>query len=63
MLGRKNKLVEILGTQFQQLNETLTSLSKLSAQMSEQVKKFNQSVTDDEIPSLEMTFNIVSKSY
>jgi hypothetical protein len=63
MLGRKNKLVEILGTQFQQLNETLTSLSKLSAQMSEQVKKFNQSVSDDEIPSLEMTFNIVSKSY
>lgn len=63
MLGRKNKLIETLGTQFQQLNETLTSLSKLSAQMSEQVKKFNQSVTDDEIPSLEMTFNIVSKSY
>ena len=52
MLGRKNKLIETLGAQFVQVNETLTSLSKLSTQMSEQVKKFNQSVTDDEIPSL-----------
>lgn len=52
MLGRKNKLIETLGSQFVQVNETLTSLSKLSAQMSEQVKKFNQTVSDDEIPSL-----------
>lgn len=63
MLARKNKLIETLGNQFVQVNETLTSLSKLSAQMSEQVKKFNQSVSDDEIPSLEMTFNIISKSF
>lgn len=47
MLGRKNKLIETLGIQFLQVNETLVSLSKLSAQMSEQVKKFNQTVTDD----------------
>jgi len=63
MLARKNKLIETLGNQFVQVNETLTSLSKLSAKMSEQVKKFNQSVSDDEIPSLEMTFNIISKSF
>lgn len=46
-----------------QVNETLNSLAKLSAQMSEVVKRFNQAVGEDEIPKLEMTFNIVSKSF
>jgi hypothetical protein len=63
LLGKKNKLVEQLGAQFTQIHETLTSLAKISTQMAEQVKRFNQSVTDFEIPGLESTFNIVSKSY
>jgi hypothetical protein len=63
MLGKKNKLVEQLGAQFVEIHETLTSLARLSTQMSEQVKKFNQSVTDFEIPGLESTLSIVSKSY
>jgi hypothetical protein len=63
LLGKKNRLVEQLGVQFTQIHETLTSLAKLSIQMAEQVKRFNQSVTDFEIPGLESTFNIVSKSY
>ena len=63
MLGKKNKLVEHLGVQFVQIHETLTMLGRLSAQMGEQVKRFNQSVTDWEIPGLESTLNIVAKSY
>ncbi len=63
LFGKKNRLVEQLGVQFTQIHETLTSLAKLSTQMAEQVKRFNQSVTDFEIPGLESTFNIVSKSY
>lgn len=63
MLGKKNKLVEQLGAQFVQIHETLTTLARLSTQMGEQIKKFNQSVTDYEIPGLENTLNIVSKSY
>jgi len=47
LLGKKNRLVETLGNQFVQINETLTSLANLSKQLSENVKKFNQSVTDD----------------
>lgn len=52
MMGRKNKLIELLGTQFVQVSETLTQLSKVSTQMGEQVKKFNQTVQDYEIPTL-----------
>lgn len=63
LFGKKNRLVEQLGVQFTQIHETLTSLAKLSTQMAEQVKILNQSVTDFEIPGLESTFNIVSKSY
>ena len=46
LLGRKTKLVEVLGTQFQQVQDTLINLKKLSATIAEQVKKFNQSVSD-----------------
>jgi len=63
LLGRKTKLMELLGAQFLQVHDTLTNLAKLSTQLSEQVKKFNQSVMEDEIPSLESTFNIISKSF
>jgi hypothetical protein len=63
LLGKKNRLVEQLGVQFSQIHDTLTNLARLSTQMAEQVKRFNQSVTDFEIPGLESTFNIVSKSY
>lgn len=63
LLGRKTKLMELLGAQFLQVQDTLTNLAKLSTQLSEQVKKFNQSVMEDEIPSLESTFNIISKSF
>lgn len=63
MLGKKNKLVEQLGAQFVQVHETLTMLGRLSTQMAEQVKRFNQSVVEWEIPGLESTLNIVGKSY